>query len=219
MARPAMGGTAGGGGVRTRILKVDARHPDPEAIRQAGGILRRGGLVAFPTETVYGLGANPDDPQALQELYQVKQRPFEKQVTLHVAHAKALEDGQVVVTALARELMERFWPGPLTLILKRPDGSTVGFRVPNHPVALALLVEAAVPVVAPSANLSGRPAPRTAEAVLKDFSDKIDLVLDGGPTPLGKESTVLDLSGEKPEILRSGAIGDEVAQALRERKS
>lgn len=205
--------------MRTRVLKVDPNHPDPALIKEAAALLRRGGLVAFPTETVYGLGANLEDPQAIQELYQVKKRPFEKRVTLHISDRAHVEASGVVIGSLARGLMERYWPGPLTLILARPDGSTVGFRSPRHPVALTLLREAQVPVVAPSANLSGRPPPCTAEEVLRDLSDKIDLVLDGGPTPMGVESTVLDLSGETPELLRDGAIGKEIQEFLLEVKS
>ena len=200
--------------MRTRLLKVDPDHPDPAAIHEAAGLLRRGGLVAFPTETVYGLGANLEDPQAIQELYQVKQRPFEKQVTLVIADRAAVEIQGVRVSPLARRMMSRFWPGPLTLVLSRPDGSTLGFRMPRHSVALALLKAAGVPVVAPSANLSGRPPPREAGEILRDLGDKIDLVLDAGPTQVGIESTVLDLSVDPPKILRRGAIAEEIEQAL-----
>ena len=199
---------------RTRVLKVDTRNPDPAAIHEAAGLLRRGGLVAFPTETVYGLGANLEDPQAIQELYQVKERPFQKQVTLHIARLESVGENGVHVFPGARRLMDRFWPGPLTLVLSRPDGSTLGFRMPNHPVALRLLEEARVPVVAPSANLSGNPPPRTAEEVMRDLADRIDLVLDAGPTPVGVESTVLDFSKEPPVILRRGALAEEVERFL-----
>lgn len=170
--------------------------------------------MAFPTETVYGLGANLEDPQAIQELYQVKERPFEKQFTLHIADPALIENHGVQVSPLAKRLISRFWPGPLTLVLGRPDGSTLGFRMPRHPVALALLKEAGVPVVAPSANRSGHRPPRAAQEVLEDLADKIDLILDSGPTPVGVESTVLDLSGDSPKILRRGAMAEEIEQAL-----
>lgn len=196
--------------MRTRLLRINPENPEPDLIRSAAAVLRRGGLAAFPTETVYGLGANLDDPQAIQELYQVKRRPFEKQVTIHLADASDLEKYPVRVPALARELMRTFWPGPLTLVFARADGSTLGFRVPKHPVALALLKEAGVPVVAPSANLNGQPPARTAEAVAREFMDKIDLILDGGPTPLGTSSTVVDMTGDSPKILREGAMAREL---------
>lgn len=199
---------------RTRILKIDPENPEPEIIKEAAALLRRGGLVAFPTETVYGLGANLDDPQAIQELYQAKQRPFEKQVTIHLASAEDLEKYPVRVTEAGRRIMRAFWPGPLTLVFARADGSTLGFRVPKHPVALALLKEAAVPVVAPSANLHGQPSPQTAEAVARDFNDQIDLILDAGPTPSGVSSTVLDLSVDPPKILREGVFAVEVKRLL-----
>lgn len=200
--------------MRTRVLKVDPKNPDPAVIREAAGLLRRGGLVAFPTETVYGLGANLRDPQAIQELYQAKQRPFEKQATLHIADFKQVEEEKVLVTPLAWELMRNFWPGPLTVVLGRHDGTTIGFRMPGHPVALALLKEAAVPVVAPSANLSGQEPALTAEQVLKVFSDKIDAILDGGPALLGLSSTVVDLSSDSPRLLREGASANEIKEWL-----
>lgn len=200
--------------VRTRVLKVDPEQPDPALIKEAAAVLRRGGLVAFPTETVYGLGANLDDPQAIQELYQVKQRPFEKQATLHLADPEDLARHGVEVPEKARELMRKFWPGPLTLVLPRPDGSTLGFRIPRHPVALALLRAASVPVVAPSANLSGRPAPQRAEEVLRDLADRIDLVLDAGLAPLGIASTVVDFSVRPPKILRAGTLSRKVERFL-----
>lgn len=199
---------------RTRVLKVDPKNPHPDLIREAAVLLRRGGLVAFPTETVYGLGANLLDPQAVQELYQVKQRPFEKQATLHIADFKQVEAEQVEITPLAWELMRRFWPGPMTLVLPRLDGSTIGFRMPGHPVALALLKEAAVPVVAPSANLTGQPPALTAQEVLKVFENQIDAVLDGGPAVSGISSTVVDLSSQPPRILREGVLAGEIRTLL-----
>ena len=205
--------------MRTRVLKVDPQYPDPQVIREAAGLLRRGGLVAFPTETVYGLGANLRDPQAVQELYQVKQRPFEKRATLHVADFKQIEEEGVDPSPLACELMRRFWPGPVTLVLARPDGSTIGFRMPAHPAALALLREAAVPVIAPSANLAGQPPAVSAEQVLESFSDRIDAVLDGGPAGSGQSSTVVDLASNPPRILREGKLSGEIRALIEKQQN
>ena len=199
---------------RTRLLKVDPASPEPALIHEAAALLRRGGLVAFPTETVYGLGANLQDPQAIQELYQVKQRPFEKQATLHIADFKQVEAEKVTVSPLAWELMRKFWPGPLTLVLGRHDGTTIGFRMPGHPVALALLKEAGVPVVAPSANLSGQEPALTAEQVMQMFEGKIDAVLDGGPAQSGVSSAVVDLASSPPRMLREGALSPEIRKLI-----
>lgn len=202
--------------MRTRLLKVDPDRPDPAVIKEAAGLLRRGGLVAFPTETVYGLGANLEDPQAMQELYQVKQRPFEKQVTLHLAEGRQVRHHEVEVPPLAQALMDRFWPGPMTLILPRRTGGALGFRVPRHLVAHALLCEAAVPVVAPSANLSGQPPARRAEEILRDFSDRIDAILDGGPASLGVSSTVVEWTPQGARILREGPLAEEIRRLIQE---
>ena len=200
--------------MRASLLKVDPLQPEPAMIRQAAATLKRGGLVAFPTETVYGLGANLNDPQAIQELYFVKQRPFDKKVTLLISDRRNIEQHGGQVSELARCLMERFWPGPLTLVVGREDGSTIGFRMPDHPVALALLREADVPVVAPSANLSGQPPARSAEDVVRDFKDKIDCILDSGETPLGQESTVVDVSGKSAIILRAAGLAEPIRQFI-----
>lgn len=207
-------GFAGPRRSRTRVARVDAARPDPEAIKEAAGILSRGALVAFPTETVYGLGANLNDPQAIQELYAVKERPFGKQVTLLLPEPAEAQRLELEIPPAGRALMEAFWPGPLTLIFRRTAGSTLGLRCPDHAVALALLRAAGVPVAAPSANLSGRPAPRTAEEVLRDLEDRIDLILDAGPVPGGTASTVLDFSGEAPRFLRDGPIREKVRRFL-----
>lgn len=190
--------------------------------RVAGSIIRNGGLVAFPTETVYGLGANGLDGQAVSRIFEVKGRPNDNPLILHVAKkndVKQLWDG---VPAAARTLMDAFWPGPLTLVYNRssvvPDEVTAGLdtvalRMPDHKCALAFLREAGVPVAAPSANLSGKPSPTTAEHVREDLWGKIDLILDGGPCRVGLESTVLSLIG-KPTILRPGGITREMLESV-----
>lgn len=197
------------------MLKVDPQHPEPEALHEAGAVIRRGGLVAFPTETVYGLGANALDAEAVREIYRAKGRPADNPLIVHVASPEEAEALWAEVTPAARALIERFWPGPLTLALPKrpavPDAvtaglPTVGVRMPAHPVALELIRAAGVPIAAPSANLSGRPSPTRAEHVLEDLGGRIDLVVDGGETGVGVESTFLDLSVDPPVLYRPGGV-------------
>lgn len=184
-------------------------------IRQAAERLRAGGLVAFPTETVYGLGADAENPQALARLYAVKGRPINHPVIVHLGDPDQLSDWAVDIPAIAYQLAEAFWPGPLTLILKRssrvPDAvtggqDTVGIRVPDHPVALALLQAFGGGVAAPSANRFGRLSPTTAAHVRQDLGDDVDCVLDGGACQVGVESTIVAFQAGQPVILRPGMI-------------
>jgi L-threonylcarbamoyladenylate synthase len=198
----------------TRI-QVDPRSPDPAALDRAAHILRAGGLVAFPTETVYGLGASALDEAAVRRVFQAKGRPASNPLIAHVADAEGAARLVREWPETARRLAEAFWPGPLTLVLPRgvavPDLVTAGLpdvavRVPAHPVALAVLQAAAIPVVAPSANRSAAISPTTADHVEKSLGDQVDLILDAGPTRLGIESTVIDLSSTPPLLLRPGAL-------------
>jgi L-threonylcarbamoyladenylate synthase len=184
-------------------------------IRKAAEILRAGGLVAFPTETVYGLGADASNAAAVARLYAIKGRPAEHPVIVHFASAAMAFTWARELPAAAQALAARFWPGPLTLILKRSalagdfvtggqDG--VGLRVPSHPVALELLREFSKGIAAPSANRFGRVSPTTAAHVRADLGDEVELVLEGGPSNVGIESTIVDLSGKAPALLRPGAI-------------
>lgn len=186
--------------------------PTPAALRRAAAALRRGEPVAFPTETVYGLGANALDPHAVRRVYEAKGRPDDNPLIVHVTGLPMLRRLVREVPPAARALAGRFWPGPLTIVLPKrrsvPDAVTAGLptvavRVPDHPVALALIEAAGVPVAAPSANRSGRPSPTRARHVADDFPDL--LVLDGGPAHHGLESTVVAL-GEPPRVLRLGAV-------------
>ncbi len=204
------------------MLAVDPRSPDPEILRRAASIIRAGGLVAFPTETVYGLGANALDAAAVARIFTAKQRPAHDPVIVHVADVGELERLAARVPAVARKLAARFWPGPLTLVLPKADvvpdvvtagGPTVAVRSPNHPLALALIRAAKTPIAAPSANRFSRTSPTTAQHVWDDLAGRIDLILDGGPTPIGVESTVLDVSGEQPVILRPGGVTAEALAA------
>jgi L-threonylcarbamoyladenylate synthase len=207
----------------TDVIRVDPAAPDPAALADAADCLRRGGLVAFPTETVYGLGAHALDRAAVRRLFEAKGRPANDPLIVHVDAVERIETLVAYVPETARQLAARFWPGPLTLVLLRsgrvPDEVTAGLntvavRVPAHPVARALLTAAGVPVAAPSANLFSRPSPTRASHVLDDLSGRIDLVIDGGPTQVGVESTVLDLSGDVPTILRPGAVSLDMLRAI-----
>ena len=185
-------------------------------------ILRRGGVVGMPTETVYGLAADALDPQALGRIFHLKGRPADNPLIVHLGSADQL--GRVVATStpLADLLATRFWPGPLTMVLDVGEGvpevatgglRTVAVRVPDHPVAAELLTAFGGPLAAPSANRSGRPSPTTAEHVAADLGDELEVVLDGGPCPVGVESTVIDARGTEPVILREGSITREDLEA------
>ncbi|MGH8901164.1 MAG: L-threonylcarbamoyladenylate synthase [Egibacteraceae bacterium] len=195
---------------RARVLPADA-----EGIRQAAAVLCAGGLVAFPTETVYGLGANAWDAEAIRRVFEAKGRPADNPLIVHVADYGGLTGVAAAVPPLARRLAARFWPGPLTLVVDAAVDlpsvttgglATVGVRIPAHPAALALLEAAGVPVAGPSANRSGRPSPTTAAHVLDDLADQVDVVLDGGLCEVGVESTVVDARGRVPVVLREGAV-------------
>ena len=200
----------------TPVLTIDPAAPQPDRIARAAAVLRAGGLVAFPTETVYGLGANALDAAAVARIFTAKGRPPTNPLIVHVAEPAQVPHVVAAWPATAARLAERFWPGPLTLVLPRraavPDvvtggGSTVAVRVPAHPVALALLRAAALPLAAPSANRSTELSPTRAEHVLRGLDGRIDLLLDAGPTAGGIESTVVDLTATPPRLLRPGLVG------------
>jgi L-threonylcarbamoyladenylate synthase len=207
----------------TSTLQVSSSAPEPHLIAQAAQVIRDGGLVAFPTETVYGLGANALDPQAIDRIFSAKGRPATDPLIVHIAHQDQLNDLAHDIPQLAFELGKRLWPGPLTLVLKRNPGvpanlsagrDTVAVRQPAHPVAAALIESAGVPIAAPSANLFSHPSPTTAAHVLHDLDGRLDLILDGGPTLIGVESTVLDLTTPIPTLLRPGGISVETLREL-----
>jgi L-threonylcarbamoyladenylate synthase len=199
----------------SEVIVVDPYRPDPAPIDRAGRLLAGGGLVVFPTETVYGLGAHAFDLAAVQAVFAGKGRPATDPLIVHVADLDGVRDVVAGWPPAAAALAEAFWPGPLTLVLpKRPvvpdeitaGRPTVAVRVPAHPVTQAVLRAAGVPVAAPSANRFGRVSPTTAEHVRSELHGAYDLLLDAGPTPLGVESTVVDLTGEVPELLRPGGV-------------
>ncbi len=197
------------------VLSVDPSAPEAAPIRRAAEILRGGGLVAFPTETVYGLGASALDPAAVARIYAAKGRPGYNPLIVHAADADAARALAADWPEAAARLAERFWPGPLTLVVTRrgdiPEAvsaglPTVAVRVPAHPVAHALLLAAGIPVAAPSANRSTEVSPTTAAHVARSLGDRVDLILDGGACPVGIESTVVSVAGGVPTLLRPGTI-------------
>jgi L-threonylcarbamoyladenylate synthase len=207
----------------TTVLRIDPSRIDREALATAADQLRAGGLVAFPTETVYGLGAHALNREAVRRVFEAKGRPSTDPLIVHIASAAGLEALTASVPEPARILAEAFWPGPLTLVLPRattvPDDVTAGLatvavRVPAHPIAKALLELAGIPIAAPSANLFSRPSPTTAAHVRDDLDGRIDLIVDGGETTHGIESTVVDLSGGTPTILRPGAVTIEMLRKV-----
>lgn len=192
-------------------------HPesDPNAVRDAAAILRRGGLLGIPTETVYGLGADALNEDAVSRIFLAKGRPQDNPLIIHVPDASWLERYCRSVPPAAYQLAERFWPGPLTMILPRRDIvplqttgglETVGVRCPNHPVTLAIIEAAGVPIAAPSGNTSGRPSPTTAAHMIEDMDGRIDGIVDGGPCTVGVESTIIDLTVTPPRLLRPGGL-------------
>jgi len=204
---------------KTLVLKVDSQKPKMGTIRIAADFIKKGGLVAFPTETVYGLGADALNSKAVLAVFEAKKRPLDNPPIVHVGNPKDVYNLVKEVPPKAEKLMKNFWPGPLTLIFKRsnivPDVTvagldTIAIRMPRHNVALALLRGSGCPIAAPSANLAGKPSPTTAKHVWDDLNGRIDAILDAGPTNIGVESTVLDLTVDPPQILRPGGTPYEV---------
>ncbi|MDD6213477.1 MAG: L-threonylcarbamoyladenylate synthase [Clostridiales bacterium] len=210
--------------MNTRIYCLNENQEENrEYLEEAAAVLREGGLVAFPTETVYGLGGNGLNPEASRKIYEAKGRPSDNPLILHIAHRRELDSLVSRIPEEAELLMKKFWPGPMTLIFEKSDLvprettgglSTVAIRMPSHPGARALIEAAGLPIAAPSANLSGRPSPTTARHVAEDLDGRIDMILDGGPVEIGLESTIIDVSGSVPMILRPGYISQEQIRDL-----
>ncbi|AFH43048.1 threonylcarbamoyl-AMP synthase [Fervidicoccus fontis] len=211
----------------TIILKIDPSKIDAEKIKIASSIIKNGGLVAFPTETVYGLGANALNEHATRKIYQVKGRPSDNPIIVHISSIEMLEKIAVNVPEIAYKLIKKLWPGPLTLILKRSNAvpklvtgglDTVAVRMPAHPIAQNLIEQAELPIAAPSANISGKPSPTRAEHVIKDLYGKIEAIIDGGEVLYGVESTVINVLSEEPILLRPGAYSVEIIESIIDRK-
>jgi L-threonylcarbamoyladenylate synthase len=197
----------------TVIIKIDPLNIEKEKLKEAAEVIKRGGLVAFPTETVYGLGANALNANAVKKIYEVKNRPIDNPLIIHIENINQLFEIATEVSDEVLEISRKVWPGPLTFILRRNPKvplittggkDTVAVRMPAHPIALNLIKESEVPIAAPSANLSGRPSPTKAEHVIKDLYGKVEVIIDGGETFFGVESTILDLTKKPPVLLRPG---------------
>ena len=200
---------------KTIVIKIDEKNIEDQKLDQAAEVLKTGGLVAFPTETVYGLGANALDQAAVASIFKAKGRPSDNPLIVHISHKDQLGELVSEIPKGAEIIMDKFWPGPLTLIFKKTSRvplitsaglETVAIRMPDNGIALKLIEKTNLPIAAPSANTSGRPSPTRACHVLEDLDGKADVVIDGGTTGVGLESTVLDLTGDIPTILRPGGV-------------
>jgi L-threonylcarbamoyladenylate synthase len=209
--------------MQTKILRINPKNPSISQIRQAAKIIKSGGIVAFPTETVYGLGANALDSKSVRKIFAAKGRPSDNPLIVHISDIAEVGILADSIPNMAYDLMERFWPGPLTLVLKKSKTvpkivtgglDTVAIRMPKNKIAQGLIRAAGVPIAAPSANVAGRPSPTMAKHVKEDLSGKISLIIDGGPTKIGIESTVVDLSKKTPMLLRPGSVTLEQLQEI-----
>lgn len=207
----------------TQVIGIDVQNIDKDKLKIAADALRTGKVVAFPTETVYGLGANALDPEAVGKVFAAKGRPSDNPLIVHISDRKSVYELAENVPEKANKLMDKLWPGPLTLVLKKKNIipeiisaglDTVGIRMPGHPVALELIRQAGVPVAAPSANVSGKPSPTAAKHVLEDLDGKIEIIVDAGSSKVGLESTVLDVTVEPPVLLRPGGITPEEIEGI-----
>jgi L-threonylcarbamoyladenylate synthase len=204
--------------VKTEVLRINSKRPNESIIARAAKLISSGEIVAFPTETVYGLGANALDPSAISKIYQMKGRPSDNPLIVHIADMKTLRGLVNEISPSDMRIIKKFWPGPVTLVLKKSKIvpkittgglGTIAVRMPRNKIALALIKRSGFPIAAPSANISGRPSPTNASHVKDDLDGKVKMILDGGNTEIGIESTVIDMTLRTPVILRPGGISKE----------
>jgi len=214
--------------MKTLVLKMNQKKPEKDKILKAAQILKMGGLVAFPTDTVYGLAADATNKKSVRQIFEVKKRPFTKALPILIATKKDLGKYTSGNSRKIKKIIDKYWPGPLTIILGKKKiipnivtagKKTLGVRIPDHPIALALIRALGRPIATTSANISDKPSPTNARGVKKYLNKKIDLILDGGKTKLGRESTVLDCTTSPPTILRSGPIPAEKIEKILEKIS
>lgn len=209
--------------METTVVRIDDKDLDKAAIEQAGKIIKQGGLVAFPTETVYGLGGDALNPESSKKIYAAKGRPSDNPLIVHICRFEDLNRVVKRIPDKAKMIMDAFWPGPLTIVFEKTDEvpkettgglDTVAVRFPIHPTAMAFIEASGGFVAAPSANLSGRPSPTLAEYVIEDMDSRIEMIIDGGDIPIGLESTIVDVTGEVPMILRPGFVTKEMLEEV-----
>ncbi len=207
----------------TRIIQIEEENIDEGLIAEAGAVIRAGGLVAFPTETVYGLGGDAFNAESSAKIYAAKGRPSDNPLIVHIAEMEDLRRVAARIPEAAFKLAERFWPGPLTMIFEKADAvphtttgglDTVAVRMPSNKIARALIKASERYIAAPSANLSGKPSPTQAKYVIEDLSGRVDMIIDGGVSDIGLESTIIDLTGDTPTILRPGYVTEEMLREV-----
>jgi len=205
--------------VETKIIRIDSFNPELKYIRMAASAIAKGKLVIIPTETVYGIAANMANTKAIRRLKEIKKRPEGKPFSLHIDIMDKVEEYATDIPAVAYKLMFKFWPGPLTIIFKGKNFSTIGIRLPDDTICRRIISHAEVPVVCPSANISGKPAPTDFAQAIEQMNGLVDLALDAGPTRLGVESTVVDVTGSSVLVLREGAIKKDEIEKIAQKKT
>lgn len=205
--------------MKTKVIKIDPRKPELDRVLEAARIVHDGGLVIFPTETVYGVGADHANPRALARLREVKRRAQDKPFSVLLAQKELVRNYTSYSDPKLYKVIDRYWPGPLTVIVPAGNGQTVGIRIPDHPVALKFVENAHCTIAAPSANLEGQPPPTTVEEALKDLDGLVDLAIDSGPVDIGTASTIVDFTRPFPTVVRSGVIGQGDIDAVTSRRN